>query len=200
MDLWSYKIARDYGFAPNPFYGFCTLACCKPNIRRQAVTGDLIVGCGSSKPKLVGRLIFAMRVTETLTFQQYWDDERFARRKPLYTAGKARAFGDNIYHKDGNDNWLQEDSHHSFAGGVWNADNADRDLSANRVLISNDFVYWGNLAPEIPAELRSFDENDLYPERVRDYRRHYSDPFKAKADEWFQQCPRGRSGRPISWK
>src|SRR5262245_31415483 len=42
--LYSYVVARDYGFAPNPFYGFCTLATCKPDIRRTADIGDWIVG------------------------------------------------------------------------------------------------------------------------------------------------------------
>ena len=30
MRLHSYVVARDYGFAPNPFLGVCTLATCKP--------------------------------------------------------------------------------------------------------------------------------------------------------------------------
>lgn len=28
MRCFSYIVARDYGFAPNPFHGFCTLANC----------------------------------------------------------------------------------------------------------------------------------------------------------------------------
>ena len=36
MTLYSYTVAADTGFAPNPFHGFCTLACCKPGIRRTA--------------------------------------------------------------------------------------------------------------------------------------------------------------------
>ena len=30
MTLYSYIVKHDNGFAPNPFHGFCTLACCKP--------------------------------------------------------------------------------------------------------------------------------------------------------------------------
>ena len=33
---------RDYGFAPNPYFGYCTLATCKPVIRRCAGVGDWI--------------------------------------------------------------------------------------------------------------------------------------------------------------
>ena len=29
--LYSYIVATDSGFSPNPFHGFCTLACCKPS-------------------------------------------------------------------------------------------------------------------------------------------------------------------------
>ena len=37
--LYSYVITRDYGFAPNPFGGICTLATCKPGIRNHAKVG-----------------------------------------------------------------------------------------------------------------------------------------------------------------
>jgi len=32
--LYLYTMTYDSGFAPNPFHGICTLACCKPGIRR----------------------------------------------------------------------------------------------------------------------------------------------------------------------
>lgn len=198
MKLWSYKITRDYGFAPNPFFGVCTVACCKPDVRGPAAVGDLVVGCGSSELKLVGHVIFAMRVAEKLTFEEYWEDARFERKRAVYTVGKARAFGDNIYHRGANGQWVQEDSHHSLKGGGWNALNAARDLKANAVLIGTDFVYWGNGAPKIPARLRNFEGDDLYP-NVRNFRNSYSDSFKLATSEWFENCPKGRLGRPISW-
>ena len=49
MKLFSYVVARDYGFAPNPFFSTCTLATCKPKIRRTASVGDWIIGTGSKK-------------------------------------------------------------------------------------------------------------------------------------------------------
>lgn len=33
--LYSYVIRQDSGFAPNPYYGVLTLACCKPRIRKE---------------------------------------------------------------------------------------------------------------------------------------------------------------------
>ena len=44
MKLFSYILARDFGFAPNPFYSICSLATCKPIIRKKAQIGDWIIG------------------------------------------------------------------------------------------------------------------------------------------------------------
>ena len=65
MNVYSYILASDTGFAPNPFWGYCTLACCKPIIRRNASVGDWIVGL---MPKhLDHRIAYAMKVSEKLT-------------------------------------------------------------------------------------------------------------------------------------
>lgn len=48
MNLYSYVITRDYGFAPNPFWGICSLATCKPQIRQRALKGDWIAGFGGA--------------------------------------------------------------------------------------------------------------------------------------------------------
>jgi hypothetical protein len=157
MTVWSYKISRDFGFAPNPFFGFCTVACCKPNIRQGAKVGDLVFGCAAKSLKIGETLIFAMRVEEKLTFDQYWEDSRFLKRRPTFSAGRARIYGDNIYHSDGAGHWTQEDSHHSLDGGGWNEENASRDLNSKFVLVSRDFSYWGNEAIEIVPHLRNFE-------------------------------------------
>jgi hypothetical protein len=44
MKLYCYIVTHDTGFSPNPFHGYCTLACCKPTIRRTAKEGDWVVG------------------------------------------------------------------------------------------------------------------------------------------------------------
>src|SRR5712692_10528871 len=49
VKLYSYVVARDYGFAPNPFFGFCTLATCKPEIRKAAAIDDWVIGTGSKR-------------------------------------------------------------------------------------------------------------------------------------------------------
>ena len=40
VKLYSYIVAVDSGFAPNPFHGFCTIATCKPRIRKTAEIGE----------------------------------------------------------------------------------------------------------------------------------------------------------------
>lgn len=196
--LYSYKLSRDYGFAPNPFHGICTLATCKPQIRSSAAVGDLIVGCGSQAIGLAGRLIYAMRVAEKITFQQYWEDPRFVCKRPQFTASMAQAFGDNIYHQNGAQ-WVQEDSHHSLDGGGLNNANLQRDTRADSVLIATDFVYWGDRAPSVPIAFRDLNKDDLYP-AGRFYRCNFSPQMVDAVSAWFDSLrPRGYLGRPNAW-
>lgn len=92
MKIYSYIVKRDYGFAPNPFYGYCTLATCKPVIRKHAEIGDIIVGIGSGGKNSVykNRMIFAMKISEVLTYDQYWNDIRFQKKKPIMSGSKNR--------------------------------------------------------------------------------------------------------------
>lgn len=192
--LFAYKMVRDFGFAPNPFGGLCTLATCKPNIRRRAAPGDLVVACGSVKNGRSGRVICAMRVGGAMTFQEYWEDPRFERKKAALGLSRQRAFGDNIYHHAPDGSWIQEDSHHSQVGGVLNPANLHQDTSADRILWASEFTYWGREAPVLPAE---FDGFGLA--RVRDFRGDFEPEFVNRTNVWFDGLPRGRLGRPIDW-
>lgn len=191
MKIFAYKVIRDYGFAPNPFHGFCTLATCKPHVRKRAGIGDIVIG-GGSVNRLGDRAIFAMRVTEHLPFDQYWSDPRFFRKHPSFVSSRSRAFGDNIYHKVSGQ-WIQEDSHHSFEGGGVNNANLVRDTSVDQVLISDDFVYWGGAGPLLPREIL---EHGL----PRDYRSCYSNEEIRAIAQWFYAIePRGCLGLPADW-
>ena len=150
--LYSYIVARDYGFAPNPFYGFCTLATCKPQIRKKAEIGDWIIGTGSKSKGRDGRLVYAMRVTEAMSFDEYWADSRFHSKRPDMHASVKKAFGDNIYHRENEaSEWRQLDSHHSYDDGTQNDRNVRNDTQVNRVLVSDDFIYWGGSGPMAPT-------------------------------------------------
>ncbi len=153
--LFAYAITRDFGFAPNPFHGICTLATCKPDVRKSAKVGDWVMGVGGSLLKPVkGKCICLMRVSEKISFQEYWDDDRFSIKRPSRNGSRVQMLGDNIYHKDDEGNWVQEDSHHSNPDGSPNLVNLRRDTGkTNKVLISDYFLYFGNQA--IPIDLES---------------------------------------------
>lgn len=151
-----YVVARDFGFAPNPFHGVCTLATCKPVIRRTAQTGDWIIGMGGSKLNAVGRCIFAMQVTDAMTFEEYWTNPTFRDKRPVRNGSRKMMVGDNIYYRDGvNGLWQQADSHHSQPNGTPDSYNVEHDTATNRVLLSSHFFYFGSSAPSIPEELLS---------------------------------------------
>jgi Nucleotide modification associated domain 2 len=156
MKLYSYVVARDFGFAPNPFHGVCTLATCKPRIREKASLGDWVIGTGAkTKYRLSGHLIYAMAVSEVLDFDAYWADRRFRSKRPVLNGSLKLVYGDNIYHRE-EKRWVQANSHHSRPDGRTNAANLKWDTSADRVLVGSCFVYFGEKAPPIPNRFRPF--------------------------------------------
>ena len=151
---YSYVITRDYGFAPNPFGQYCTLATCKPVIRRCAKLGDIILGI--SQKCHGNNLIYAMMVEEKLTFNQYWNDPRFDYKKPVMNGSIVQMMGDNIYCFDvKNNRWRQLDSHHSLPGGKINDANVENDTQSNAVLISSKFYYFGKTPIILPESLKA---------------------------------------------
>lgn len=161
--------------------------------------GDIVVGCGSSGSGLPARLICIVRISGKCSFQQYWDDPRFALKKPFLKGSRKRAYGDNIYHRDDQSNWLQARSHHSHPDGTLNQANLLRDTSSDNVLWGEDFAYFGRSAPLIPDHLRMFEGDDIYP-TGRSHRSIFSSNFIAEVDTWFRDLStRGYLGRPTSW-
>lgn len=160
MAYYSYLLDHDYGLAPNPFGGYCTLAVCKPAIRKSGnlKIGDWIFGTGSKamekkvKKSFVGKLIYAMQVEERIKLDQYWNDERFQFKKPITNGSLVMMFGDNFYHKDEHGKWIQEDSAHSLIGGKTNTEHLETDTGGENVVIGSKFYYFGDKAPTIPDE------------------------------------------------
>jgi hypothetical protein len=202
MRLYSYVVARDFGFAPNPFFGICTLATCKPKIRATAAIGDWIMGTGSKQRDREKYVVFAMRVTEALTFERYWSDPRFQQKKPNLRGSKKQAFGDNIYSRDApGRHWRQADSHHSLPEGRPNLLNVTADTGANRVLLSNDFVYWGGLGPELP---RQFFRDGPQHKSVcagRGHKNGFPPQFVEDFVNWIRSLNQsGYCGEPFDWR
>jgi hypothetical protein len=151
--LYSYVVTHDTGFAPNPFFGFCTLACCKPEIRRTANVGDWVVGL---TPRADGnRVAYFMHVDEILpSFDLYWRDRRFAKKKPRYDASVVLKCGDNIYEPQGGREYRQLRSAHSYRQtDVEDPERKGKDLRGERILISETFAYFGARSLELPPSL-----------------------------------------------
>jgi hypothetical protein len=69
VKLSAYIITVDCGFSPNPF----------------GEKGDVVVAVASASYAHEGKLVYAMKVREVITLQEYWEDPRFGYKKP--TAG-----------------------------------------------------------------------------------------------------------------
>ena len=194
--LFSYIVARDYGFAPNPFFGFCTLATCKPRIRERARIGDWIFGTGSKTKGRTGNLVYAMRVTEAMSFEEYWDDPRFRRKRPDMCSSKKMAFGDNIYFRESETGkWCQLDSHHSYVDGTRNDHNVVNDTQVNRVLVSDEFVYLGGSGPVVP-EFRG----ESVCHRTQGHRCRFAFDVSDQAIAWIRGLNEsGYSATPLEW-
>jgi hypothetical protein len=173
---------RDYGFAPNPFHSFCSLATCKPDIRNRAVIGDWILGFGSAKKEseFKEKLIYAMRVDNKITFDEYWNGIDYQCKKPIMNGSLKQNYGDNIYHHE-NGMWMQADSHHSLNSGNVNKFNLDKDTSSDAVLLSKKFWYFGKAAIAVPQRL-----SELIPKC-----RNYSRPKVAEKEleRWLEKLP-----------
>jgi len=199
MRLFSYVVARDYGFAPNPFGGTCTLATCKPAIRARAAIGDWIAGIASSQDSRQPRFVYVMRVDERLTYDSYWSDPRFTQKKPSRQGSVKQLFGDNIYHRDKSGNWVQEDSHHSLLDGTPNLRNIANDTQSEDILVSHRFAYWGSQAIPVPSNLLDFDGETILINRG--YRRHFSSDFVGQFVQWFGSLDvQGFLAPPYRWE
>ena len=198
MRLFSYVVARDYGFAPNPFYGTCTLATCKPKIRMAANVGDWVIGTASAQRKGKGFLVYVMRITEVMTFNKYWEDPRFQKKKPNLRGSIKQAFGDNIYRIDATGHWDQQDSHHSYVGGAPNPHNIKNDTQTDRILMSEDYAYWGGSGPEIPGCFRDWGGMDICA--GRGHKSQFPDDFLDAFIAWYRALDaRGYHGAPLEW-
>ena len=150
--LFTYTIPIDDGAAPNPFHGMCSLAICKPGIRRTAQKGDWIAGLGSKHTQnsgdLCGRLVYAMRVDEVVSLEDY--DRRtpvdWPHRIPdAGSADLAERLGDCIYDYSSG---MPEQRR-----GVHGPGNVKTDLGGENVLVSRNFYYFGSQAIPLPHEL-----------------------------------------------
>jgi len=194
--IYRYVIDHDMGFSPNPFYGYCTLANCKPVIRRTAKIGDFVLGFGSAKSNIRNRLIYWTFIEEILSYDQYWLDNRFNIKKPIQNGSHIKYHGDNIYHKNINGEYIQEPSFHSLPDGSTNYLNLHTDTgTTDRVLISQTFGYYGKNALLIPKRISAIIAEG------RGHRVKLQDDIKTLAIDWLlNSTKRGFAGEPSGWE
>ena len=196
--LYSYVVLGIMDSLPTRSMAVCTLATCKPRIRNGAEPGDWIIGTGSKQRGRKGHLVFVMRVSEALSFNEYWQDNRFWQKRPNLRGSKKQAFGDNIYFKDQGGRWHQEDSHHSYSDGSQNWHNVANDTRADRVLVGVEYAYWGGAGPRLPQQFRDYDGKDLCA--GRGYKCRFSESLVADFVAWFQSLTAdGYCGDPGDW-
>lgn len=144
--LCTYVVTGDTGLAPNPFWGWCTLAVCTPNHQGTRLKeGDWISGFLT---KTRGhKFLYAMEVAEVLDLHDYFHDPRFAQKRPNLKGGWKERCGDNFYSRDKNGEWMQHPNRFHVGEGI-----KQQDTKYARVFIASRFWYLGRSAVNAPAE------------------------------------------------
>ena len=145
--LYTYVVRHDAGLAPNPFWGWCTLAVCTPNHQGSRVQpGDWIAGFLDKKHGY--RFLYAMEVSERIHMDAYFNDPRFSRKKPLIEGTTKQRCGDNFYSQDANGTWQQHGTmyHESLEA-------MRQDTQHPWVFAAQRFWYLGREAQPLPSRL-----------------------------------------------
>jgi hypothetical protein len=143
MRVHTYVITTDAASAPNYDPPFTTLAVCKPRVRRKAAIGELILAFAGQKlnPHEPHTAVWAGLVKERLSFAEYWNDQRFAGKKP------DRAPTPDNFHrptKDGGLMWVENTVHGPEA--------EQHDTDGVYVLAFSPAWRFGSNCPPLPEE------------------------------------------------
>jgi hypothetical protein len=192
--IYRYIVRVDAGTAPNPWCGFCTLAICKPRIRRSAREGDWVVGFQSRN---ADRIVYAMLAEQKLGFDEYWRTPKFRDRRPDRTD-----YPDNLYRplKPGA---RAEADFELVPNRVHPPDEIShkrRDLSGQFVVVSNTYWYFGAQGADWPTLLRHLRPISARGKPIREiYKLRGSDPTHEIEilEHWLRGFgPPGKYGDP----
>jgi hypothetical protein len=141
MRTWTYVITHDNGSAPNYEGRYTTLAVCKPLIRRHAEKDDLVIAFNGTRTGTTNphSICWAGIVSEVMPIADYWNDPRFAYKKPKHST-----VPDNIYRPNARNNlvWVPNKIHLRKE--------IARDTGGQNVLVFKERWYFGKSGPEIP--------------------------------------------------
>jgi hypothetical protein len=182
-----YRLQTDSGAAPNVHGNVCSLAICKPVVRRSAKVGDYIIGLrgrsgelGKLGPHATDSVLYVMRVTRKMTFAEY-DAYCTAELSIKIPSPENEFVGDCQYTAAGE----QRPGPHGPA-------HMEHDLSGKFVLLGDAARenFWYRRDPvgvRLPADLA--DEWDVAGvargHRVKDH----SDKTEARLHEWLAAFP-----------
>ncbi len=152
MRLCRHVITSDTGLAPNPFHGYCTSALCTPShMNTKLKKGDWLIGHSPKNDR--NRLVYAMRISEVLRMNQYFQDDRFERKKPKPNGTLIEQCGDNIYYKYGADQWKRLPSRfHNDCNNF--IQDVSKNFAGHPVFVAEHFYYFGCRRVAIPPELK----------------------------------------------
>ena len=145
MNIYAYLVPVDDGATPNPYGGVCTLAICKPNLRKIAKKGDWIIGLN---PEF--NLIYTMKITTILTMKEY--DTYTKEHIPIKIPNKnskniEEQMGDSVYDFSNDEIKLRASVHSRCT--------KEMDLAGKNVLLSTCFYYFGKETKTLPKEFEN---------------------------------------------
>ena len=187
MKIYSYVVKHDSGFAPNPFWGSCTLATCKPEIRRKAKPGDWVIGTGSVNEGRPETLIYAMKVSEATPIEEYGISKKFSKKIPKIDGTPRQKCGDNIYFWN-NGKWDQKKNPHHIP------EDTQHDTNGKNVLIGKEFYYFGGEADILPARFKELIK------KGPGHKCNFPEKLKNDFINWLKaNCKKGINGLPFGF-
>jgi hypothetical protein len=164
-----------------------------------AQEGDYVVGTSSydkRKGGIGGRAIYVMRVTGRIGFDDYYNDPKYAPKRPDMKGSRKYRCGDAIYHRNPlTGEWIQEDSLHRRSDGQISIADLNADTGhTDQLLLSTNFTYWGTKAPFFPPHLNMFGKYGVREKRY--FSKQEVNDFIVWADPLLGQ---GLIGLPIDW-
>jgi hypothetical protein len=167
----TYVIRWDAGSAPNYDPPFITLAVCKPRIRKKAEVGDLVLAFAGKpvNPLEPHTVVWAGIVAEKMSFSDYWDDRRFAGKKP-----DRSDHSDNFYRPvNGGLLWVENEVH--------GPEETNKDTGGLFVLGFSPSWRFGANGPAMPTEFGLRIVNGRRGERVSEL----SGPESKRLKSWL---------------
>ncbi len=144
--LCTYIVAEDTGLAPNPFWGWCTLAVCTPNHQNaQLNRGDWIAGFLNATRHY--KFLYAMEIEEPLPMNKYFRDPRFEKKKPNLRGNWKDRCGDNFYEQR-QDGACMQHRNRFHPGEKF----LKKDTRCPKVFVASRFWYFGQSCKAIPPQ------------------------------------------------